>query len=524
MARSRSLTQHARTTSSSHTHTHPSTEGLAITLAAILKHLRLDVGSPRDYLVLLLTQVTLAHVHTKYSATRETLLLKISALAVYRFRGNSPVFFDSLASVLLSFCFHSIRSPPRESEEANMRDASAVKAALVRSVNPATLGGRVERVHYGRGATVVIEVEGLCADTFSACPELAAAGLEVKPSSLLDPRLIVHGVPVELTGDEIGECIRQDMPGTSPIKLVYLYPAGNKKQRSCLQGATRNPVALIVQASISLKCVPRRVCSNVLTASVLGSAITRTRPRIRTDVSCCARGLSRRPIQLIMDSATHTLFKVGHVNAQSLSEPCHFREVRSIMEHHEPHIMAVSESWLKTHISSCDVDVPGYVLLRHDRISRGCGGVALYVRSDLRCRCVASSERPGAYLLRPEFLFVLLDVGSVAILLGVVYSPPKAGFWSDVEEALLDVNVHYDRIILAGDFNINWTEQSSPRTTLSDFFDAFNITPVHFDPTHHVGTPHSTIDYICSSGLPCVSSCQIYRPIISKHDVFVGDV
>ncbi|KAL7292840.1 hypothetical protein TKK_0013662 [Trichogramma kaykai] len=121
---------------------------------------------------------------------------------------------------------------PRQSEEANLRDAPAVKAALVKSVNPAALGGRVERVHYGRGATVVIEGEALCADTFSACPELAAAGLEVKPSSLLDPRLIVHGVPVELTGDEIGECIKWDMPGTSSIKLVYLYSAGNKKH-SC---------------------------------------------------------------------------------------------------------------------------------------------------------------------------------------------------------------------------------------------------------------------------------------------------
>ncbi|KAL7307859.1 hypothetical protein TKK_0000179 [Trichogramma kaykai] len=123
---------------------------------------------------------------------------------------------------------------PRESEKANMHDAPAVKAAFVRSVNPAKLGGHVKRVHYGRGVMVVIEGEGLGADTFIACPELAAAGLEVKPSSLLHVCLIMHSVPVQLTGDEIGECMKQDMPGTSPIKIVYLYPAGNKKQRSCM--------------------------------------------------------------------------------------------------------------------------------------------------------------------------------------------------------------------------------------------------------------------------------------------------
>ncbi|CAB0033664.1 unnamed protein product [Trichogramma brassicae] len=112
---------------------------------------------------------------------------------------------------------------PRESEEANRRDAPGVKAELVRSVNPSILGGRVERVHYGRGVTVVIEGEGLCADNFGVCPELAAAGLEVKPSSLLDPRLIVHGMPVELTGDEIGECIKQTSTGLQCVSSCQIY-------------------------------------------------------------------------------------------------------------------------------------------------------------------------------------------------------------------------------------------------------------------------------------------------------------
>ncbi|CAB0039166.1 unnamed protein product [Trichogramma brassicae] len=44
MARSRSLTS-TPARPRAHTHTHPSTEGLAITLAAILKHLRLDAAS-----------------------------------------------------------------------------------------------------------------------------------------------------------------------------------------------------------------------------------------------------------------------------------------------------------------------------------------------------------------------------------------------------------------------------------------------------------------------------------------------
>ncbi|CAB0039264.1 unnamed protein product [Trichogramma brassicae] len=95
----------------------------------------------------------------------------------------------------------------------------------------------------------------------------------------------------------------------------------------------------------------------------------------------------RRSARIAGGAPTIEVFKVGHVNAQSLSEPFHFREVKSVMELHEPHIMAVSESWLKTHISSCDVDVPGYVLLRHDRISLGCGlSVPNYVETAIARR------------------------------------------------------------------------------------------------------------------------------------------
>ena len=84
---------------------------------------------------------------------------------------------------------------------------------------------------------VVVEGDYLSAESFNACPEFAAAGLEVKPNAMLDPRLIVHGVPVELTKEEIVECIKeQNLPedSTEVIKMTYLYPAKEKKARSCI--------------------------------------------------------------------------------------------------------------------------------------------------------------------------------------------------------------------------------------------------------------------------------------------------
>ncbi|KAL7294839.1 hypothetical protein TKK_0011767 [Trichogramma kaykai] len=112
---------------------------------------------------------------------------------------------------------------PKEDAVALLPDAAATKAALVKSVNPAELKMRVDRVRYGLGATVVVEGEGLDADALGACPKLAAAGLEVKPNSLLNPRLIVHGVPVELGARRLCEpTLRRQLLSRQRISIQWL--------------------------------------------------------------------------------------------------------------------------------------------------------------------------------------------------------------------------------------------------------------------------------------------------------------
>ncbi|CAB0039961.1 unnamed protein product [Trichogramma brassicae] len=51
-----------------------------------------------------------------------------------------------------------------------------------------------------------------------------------------------------------------------------------------------------------------------------------------------------------------------------------------------------------------------------------------------------------------------------------------------------------------------------------DFFTTFNISPLLFEPTHHPGSPHTTIDYICAGGMEATDTSQVHYPSISKHD------
>lgn len=67
--------------------------------------------------------------------------------------------------------------------------------------------------------------------------ELSKAGLEVKQDKKHRPRLIVHDIPVELERARIAEAmIEQNLSvaGRDDLDVKYLYPAGQKKFRSCV--------------------------------------------------------------------------------------------------------------------------------------------------------------------------------------------------------------------------------------------------------------------------------------------------
>ena len=116
-----------------------------------------------------------------------------------------------------------------------------------------------------------------------------------------------------------------------------------------------------------------------------------------------------------------------------------------------------------------------------------------------------------------------LTLERAKVLCLTVYSPPKSGFWSDVEETLLNCNGSFDHIILMGDLNINWGVTSTPLNILKDFLSYSSLVRVPFADTYHrLDGSHSTLDYICVSDLVKVSSYkQECIPSISMHDVII---
>ena len=220
------------------------------------------------------------------------------------------------------------------------------------------------------------------------------------------------------------------------------------------------------------------------------------------------------------DSATLTVLNlnIGHMNAHSLR--LYLYDVRSEMLKNKLHVLGICESHLEPSIASSHVEIPAYKYFRNDRnSSRAKGGVAVYVHESIAAKVLFRSVQPAKYINVPEIILIELHFDRFKILCGTVYSPPKAGQWSDVEEALSLCTGSYDLTLLMSDFNIEWHSNCSPRRILYEFLDNFELERLPFGTTHHQEFTDTTIDYICVSDLTKVISFdQKHVPHISKHD------
>ena len=233
---------------------------------------------------------------------------------------------------------------------------------------------------------------------------------------------------------------------------------------------------------------------------------------------------TRPPVSGLADPLEHlsnvfsefsSYFSVTHVNCQSLSR--HYEEILNISTQIDFHVLMLSETWLKPTLASKSVQLAKYTLYRHDRCgSKTGGGVAMYVRDDLKAKILFTSPDNSGI----EFLFVEILVGSKKCVLGVVYWPPHIGKLSELHECLAFLASSYEHIIIMGDFNINLLNTNNANivnylTTLK----SLNLNFLELGPTHHSNTSDTWIDHIIVSNTNnVVSHGQISTPGISKHD------
>uniref|UniRef100_A0A8D9AWN4 Endonuclease/exonuclease/phosphatase domain-containing protein n=1 Tax=Cacopsylla melanoneura TaxID=428564 RepID=A0A8D9AWN4_9HEMI len=142
-------------------------------------------------------------------------------------------------------------------------------------------------------------------------------------------------------------------------------------------------------------------------------------------------------------------FRVAHINAQSLLS--HHAYLLATFGNRTFHAILVSETWLKPSLPDVVVSIPGYNLVRNDRLHSGAGGVGIYLRDGIDFSVLICSDGNAARKI--EYLLVEVRYCNKKLILGVVYRPPEIVYSEDLESLLSTFLPHFDDVIIMGDFN-----------------------------------------------------------------------
>lgn len=131
-----------------------------------------------------------------------------------------------------------------------------------------------------------------------------------------------------------------------------------------------------------------------------------------------------------------------------------------------------------------------------DRPSRG-GGLVVYLKSEYPYKTLISNISTNGI----EQLWVIININSVKIALGVVYRPPSvsARYLSEVSNSIEQIYLETDCVIMTGDLNINLLRQSTDHILLSSMLSEFNMQQIVQHPTRVTHQTESLIDVICIS-------------------------
>jgi hypothetical protein len=253
-----------------------------------------------------------------------------------------------------------------------------------------------------------------------------------------------------------------------------------------------------------------------LITHIVGNANNNDRPNHKS-------GKNSSRINPVKQSKANSYLKVGHLNVQSLM--AHIHEARRYMIDHDPDILAVTETWLRSSVSSSNIKIEGYQFVRHDRTGRSKksgGGLGFYIRSNLKFVILQrsiNSDQQGV-----ELMWIEIQSNGEKSLVGVCYRPPDIPYaqLAAVESSLHDLSGAYHHIILLGDFNVNWNCNGHDKILLSSMADTFSLKQIVVDPTHTSVSTATLIDLVFVSDPDLVHSYQQHQvPSISHHDLIL---
>jgi len=209
--------------------------------------------------------------------------------------------------------------------------------------------------------------------------------------------------------------------------------------------------------------------------------------------------------------------KIGLSNVQSLL--AHFSEFETYVITGNFDVVALTETWLKPFIGDHLIEIPGYFIVRNDRIHKGGGGVAAYIKNSIKATTIFA---PVSDEFSPEQLWFEVKTRTKNLTLGIAYRPPNLPISSiqNFDDALYNYANNNDDVILLGDFNVNLLKASTPGgDAIRSMCALHDLSQLVRNPTFICNTTVSLLDLVMVRNCEQVKLIeQTIQPGISHHN------
>lgn len=180
-------------------------------------------------------------------------------------------------------------------------------------------------------------------------------------------------------------------------------------------------------------------------------------------------------------------------NAQSV--PLHIDEIKDFVNKRNPSVLLLTETHLTTNIDDFEVSIDGYDILRVDSTSRHTGGVCVYIKQGLKY------TRVNEYVVHKNYwvLAVKVTIKKWTATVTCIYRSPngsQARFLEFFEGLCEEYSTASGRIILMGDFNINWGSDLYYPEKLKRISQDNGLVQLVNEVTHVTSETRTTIDLV----------------------------
>jgi Reverse transcriptase (RNA-dependent DNA polymerase) len=191
-----------------------------------------------------------------------------------------------------------------------------------------------------------------------------------------------------------------------------------------------------------------------------------------------------------------TRLRFCHANPGSAA--AHIDDLNALFDNTDMHVICISETWFKRWHTSKRIAIKGYKLLRADRCDgRRGGGVAMYVRSDLKCKVLQKSPDDCAI----DYLFAEIKLCGQSVLIGLIYNPPRVPGLPIFGPILEHLYPKYTHSLLLGDLNVDLLIDSARSSALKNMLETVSLDIISREATNYSAQIPTLID-ICATCEP----------------------